>query len=157
MIPGFVTLLLTTVLVPLFLDELRDWCPLLAQQLVRWAARRLGDSAARARYEEEWVANIGAVPGKISQLVSALGYLVALPAMLWTVRRARREVDSKASPSPSKITTMPGQATRHLIPGHSLSAFWEGEMSAADHDWASQHIIECSKCRVMMPGTGNIV
>ncbi|MEV4058198.1 NB-ARC domain-containing protein [Amycolatopsis sp. NPDC049688] len=86
--PGAFALLLTAVLLPLAVSEFRDWCPRLATSLVRWAARRLGDHTARIRYEEEWVANLDEVPGKLSPLLSAVGYLIAVPRMRWTLRRA---------------------------------------------------------------------
>jgi hypothetical protein len=42
----------SAVLLPLLLAEFGDWCPWLAERIVRWSARRLGQSAARIRYEE---------------------------------------------------------------------------------------------------------
>ncbi|MFI6031575.1 hypothetical protein [Amycolatopsis magusensis] len=84
---GLVALVLTAVLLPLALDELRDWSPRLATKMVRWAARRLGHQLAQARYEEEWAANIQAVPGKLSALLAALGYVLAIPRMRWNLKR----------------------------------------------------------------------
>jgi hypothetical protein len=95
MSPAVVAFVLTAVLLPLAVSEFRDWCPRLATGLTRWAARRLGDRQARARYEEEWVANLNEVPGKLSPLVSAVGYLVAVPRMRWTLRRAPEAVTAK--------------------------------------------------------------
>lgn len=100
---GFLALLLTAVLLPLTLNECRDWCPWLAKQLVRWTAHQLGDPEARSRYEEEWVANIDAVPGKLSPLMSALGYLIALPKMRWTLRRSPRVNGTRSEQLPSDI------------------------------------------------------
>jgi hypothetical protein len=80
----------SVVLLPLLLAEFGDWCPWLAVRMVRWSARRLGDPAACARYEEEWAANLGEVPGKLSQLVAAFGYLACVPSMRWALRRQRR-------------------------------------------------------------------
>lgn len=101
MSPGVVAFILTAVVLPLAISEGRDWCPRLAVRLVRWAARRLGDPQARDRYAEEWAANIQAVPGKLSPLVSAFGYLITLPRMRWTLRRpvllnGRRETLAQA-------------------------------------------------------------
>ena len=66
-----------------------DRLPQLAQYVVRWAARRLPDPQASIRYEEEWVANVAAVPGKLAPLMSALGYLVAMPRMWRALRSVR--------------------------------------------------------------------
>jgi dsRNA-specific ribonuclease len=76
----------TGVLLPLLLAEFGDWCPWLAGHIVRWSARRLGDSAARARYEEEWLANLEEVPGKLALLAAALGYAANIPRMRWSLR-----------------------------------------------------------------------
>ncbi|GAB3902120.1 hypothetical protein ACFQ1S_00145 [Kibdelosporangium lantanae] len=65
-----------------------------AQQLARWAARRLGDPGTCSRYEEEWAANIDAVPDPLASLLSAVGYLIAIPRM----RRAVRPVRTAAQP-----------------------------------------------------------
>jgi hypothetical protein len=97
---GVVALLLTAVLLPLVLDELRDWSPSLASAVARWAARRLGDPQARTRYEEEWAANIEAVPGKLSALITALGYLLVIPQMRWTLKRAPRSVPNQPRQMP---------------------------------------------------------
>jgi len=78
---------LAAVMLPLLLSEFGDWCPWLASRLVRWSARRLGSPAACARYEEEWTANLNEVPGKLSQLAAALGYLACVPRMRWVLRR----------------------------------------------------------------------
>jgi hypothetical protein len=90
---------------PLAVSEFRDWCPRLATRLARWAARCLGDLQARTRYEEEWVANLNEVPGKLSPLVSAVGYLVAVPRMRCTLRRA-----------PEALTTKPRQLPTPTFP-----------------------------------------
>ena len=76
----------TGVLLPLLLAEFGDWCPWFAGHIVRWSARRLGDSAASARYEEEWLANLDEVPGKLARLAAALGYAANIPRMRWSLR-----------------------------------------------------------------------
>ena len=78
----------TGVLLPLLLAEFGDWCPWLAGHVVRWSARRLADPAARARYEEEWLANLNEVPGKLARLAAALGYAANIPRMRWSLGRA---------------------------------------------------------------------
>ena len=84
---GVVPWLLAAVLLPLLVNEFKDWWPWLAVRLVRWCARRLGDPQACTRYEEEWVANLQEVPGKFSPLVAALGYLLVVPRMRRMFRR----------------------------------------------------------------------
>jgi dsRNA-specific ribonuclease len=76
----------TGVLLPLLLAEFGDWCPWLAGHIVRWSARRLTDPAARARYEEEWLANLSEVPGKLARMAAALGYVANIPRMRWSLR-----------------------------------------------------------------------
>ena len=76
----------TAVLLPLLLAEFGDWCPWLAERIVRWSARRLGQPAARIRYEEEWLANLSEVPGKLSRLAAALEYAASVPRMRWSLR-----------------------------------------------------------------------
>lgn len=87
---GLLVFVVTGVLVPLVLTEVGDWCPWAARRVVRWAARRLGDPAACERYEEEWAANLEEVPGKLSRLCSAFGYLACVPRMRRSVRGHRR-------------------------------------------------------------------
>jgi GT2 family glycosyltransferase len=79
------------VIVPLLVSELGDWCPWLAARLVCWVANRVGDPDASERYREEFLANLNAVPGKLSRLISALGYIVNLPKLRREVRRRAQE------------------------------------------------------------------
>jgi dsRNA-specific ribonuclease len=78
----------TAVLLPLLLAEFGDWCPWLAERIVGWSARRLGRPAVRIRYEEEWLANLKEVPGKLSRLAAALQYAMSVPRMRWSLRNA---------------------------------------------------------------------
>ncbi|MGH3884226.1 MAG: hypothetical protein ACRDSI_10885 [Pseudonocardiaceae bacterium] len=96
--------LLGTVALPLALNEFTEWCPLLAERLARWSARRLGDAEASARYEEEYVGNLAEVPGKVSKLVAAFGYAANIPRMRWTLRAGRRA-------GPTEITERSAQGT----------------------------------------------
>ncbi len=95
---------LTAVLLPLLLTEFGDWCPWVAARLVRWSARRLGSPAVCARYEEEWTANLNEVPGKLSRLAAALGYLACVPRMRWVLRRGDRV---RAAALPSLTSSLP--------------------------------------------------
>jgi len=78
--------LATAVVLPLLVTEFGDWCPWLAARLVRWAARHLGDPASCERYQEEWIANLNEVPGKLARLAAAFGYLANLPRMRLSIR-----------------------------------------------------------------------
>jgi GTP pyrophosphokinase len=77
--------LITAVFLPLLVNEFSDWCPRLAQRLVRWSAHRLRDPDIRARYQEEYLANLARVPGGFSQLLAALGYAANVVAMRRTL------------------------------------------------------------------------
>ena len=82
--------LATAVVLPLLLTEFGDWCPSLAKRLARWTAQRLGDVQATERYSEEWEAELGHLPGKLSHLLTAISYLTALPRIRWSLRAVRR-------------------------------------------------------------------
>ncbi len=102
----------TAVVLPLLLSEFGDWCPWLAKRLARWTARRLGDRQAIDRYSEEWVAELAEVPGKLSQLVAAVGYVAALPQIRWTLRAQHRAQEE-------------APRLEHLLPS-GLPAHWTG-------------------------------
>lgn len=76
--------------VSLAMSEFGELCPWLAEALVRWSARRLGDDQARERYEEEYLANLDKVPGKVSKLLFSFGCAVNVPRMRWTLRAGRQ-------------------------------------------------------------------
>ncbi|MFI0480943.1 zf-HC2 domain-containing protein [Actinomadura sp. 9N215] len=49
-------------------------------------------------------------------------------------------------------------AEEHLVPGQSLAAWVDGELSPAARRRASLHTLDCDACRSMLPGTsGNVV
>lgn len=98
-----VVFLITAVALPLLLTEFGDWCPWLAARLVRWAARHLGDPASCQRYEEEWIANLNEVPGKLGRLVAAFGYLAYMPSMRRSVRRRASRPLSSALPATYRL------------------------------------------------------
>lgn len=81
--------LATAVILPLLLSEFGDWCPWLAKRLAHWTARRLGDVQATERYSEEWLAELAHLPGRLSHLLTATGYLLALPRIRWSLRATR--------------------------------------------------------------------
>jgi len=104
---GVVVFLITAVALPLLLTEFGDWCPWLAARLVRWAARHLGDPASCRRYEEEWIANLNEVPGKLARLVAAFGYLAYMPRMRRSVRHRAARSLSSALPAPLGLPPVP--------------------------------------------------
>ncbi|MFJ4895599.1 AAA family ATPase [Streptomyces sp. NPDC088788] len=111
----------TAVILPLLLSEFGDWCPWLAKRLTRWTARRLGDAQAAERYSEEWLAELAHLPGKLSHLLTATSYLLALPRIRWSLRSTRRT--APAGPSldellPRQIATSwdSRQATMRFAP-----------------------------------------
>jgi hypothetical protein len=68
------------VILPLLLSEFTEWCPWLAERLVRRAATRLPEEA-RARWEEEWLADLNAWEGrKLSILVRGLWIFLRAPS-----------------------------------------------------------------------------
>jgi hypothetical protein len=82
------------VVVPLLLSEFLDWCPWLARRLVHRAAWRLPDPD-RARYQEEWLAELGQVPGKLAPLTMALG-IAARAGRLGRVLQGRPVLPGRA-------------------------------------------------------------
>lgn len=83
---GVIVFVVTALVVPLLLAEFGDWCPWVATRIVRWAAGRLGDPASCQRYEEEWVANLNEVPGRLTRLLAAFSYLACMPVMRRSIR-----------------------------------------------------------------------
>lgn len=73
---GTLGFLLIAVLVPLLVNEAGDLLPSLARCLLRWGARRIGPADQAERYEEEWLADLERIPGKLTKLVHACGVLV---------------------------------------------------------------------------------
>lgn len=93
-----------SVLLGLASSEFRELCPWLAEKLVRWSARRLGDAQARERYEEEYLASLNEVPGKVSKLLAAFGYAANVPRMRWVLRAGRR---ARAEPTEQSAQDTP--------------------------------------------------
>jgi hypothetical protein len=78
--------LLISVVLPLTLAEFSDWCPWLAERLVRWSARQLGDAKDRERYEQEYLAVLEEIPGKGAKLAAAIVFVINAPKMRWALR-----------------------------------------------------------------------
>jgi len=73
---GMLTFLLFAVLIPLAVNEAGDLLPSLARYLLRWGARRIGPAGQAERYEEEWLADLESVPGKLTKLAHACGVVI---------------------------------------------------------------------------------
>jgi hypothetical protein len=67
---------LFAVLIPLAVNEMGDLAPSLARWLLRWGAKRIGRADQAERYEEEWLADLERVPGKLTKLMRACSILV---------------------------------------------------------------------------------
>jgi CRP/FNR family cyclic AMP-dependent transcriptional regulator len=80
---------LLAVFVPLLVSEAGDLAPSLARWLIRWGARRVGQVDEAGRYEEEWLADLERVPGKVTKLAHACGVLaVSVPRLRAQFRRS---------------------------------------------------------------------
>ena len=73
---GTLAFLLFAVLIPLLVNEAGDLAPSLARCLLRWGARRIGRADQAERYEEERLADLERVPGKLIKLIHACGVLI---------------------------------------------------------------------------------
>jgi hypothetical protein len=78
--------LFLVVILPSLLSEFTDWCPTLAEHLVRRAVRRLPEGS-RARWEEEWLGDLAAFKGRrLSILVRGLWIYIRAPSWGRTLR-----------------------------------------------------------------------
>lgn len=114
-----IAFIFTAILLPLVLTELGDWCPWLANRVARWTARSLGDAALADRYAEEWSAELAEVPGKLSKLITALGYVAYLPRMRWSLRRRQRNNSQPPRVAELLPTTRPVSRRSRRIVGRS--------------------------------------
>ncbi|QHC19583.1 ATP-binding protein [Streptomyces sp. GF20] len=112
----------TAVILPLLLTEFGDWCPWLAKRLAQWTAQRLGDAQAAERYSEEWLAELRHLPGKLSHLLTATSYLLALPRIRWSLRAAR-------------LMTPTGPTLDELLPTR-VPIYWDPR--GANMNWGHQ-------------------
>jgi len=111
------------VLLPLLLSEFSDWAHWLAVHIVRHAARRLGSGEITARYVEEFVGTVEAVPGKLTKLTAAVSILLVTPLLRrilhTTVRESEdrlfalnRDLEASANRPLQSTATAPTPATR---------------------------------------------
>lgn len=82
------------IVVSLLVVEFTDWCPSIAAGLVRLAARMLPESE-RDRYREEWLAEVEAVPGRLTRIVKAACLVVGVPGMRLAISCRTRPVSSE--------------------------------------------------------------
>jgi lipopolysaccharide/colanic/teichoic acid biosynthesis glycosyltransferase len=71
-------------------DEFKAWRPKLSEFLIKIAVKRL-PGIDRSRYEEEWQAYLDEIPGDLSKLVIALGFVLAA----WRSVASQGELDYK--------------------------------------------------------------
>ena len=89
---GTLSFLLIVILIPLLVNEAGDLAPPLARYLLRWGARRIGQAGQAQRYEEEWLADLERVPGKLTKLAHACGVLArSVPRLRAQSRRRPRQ------------------------------------------------------------------
>lgn len=82
-------LILTAIVLPLLISEFSELAPWTARKLLAWGARRLPDKKISERYEEEWLAGITEVPGRLTKLVKAISIVIYMvPLMNWRVNQA---------------------------------------------------------------------
>ncbi|HUN31234.1 MAG TPA: GAF domain-containing protein [Trebonia sp.] len=122
MILGFLGFLLFAVMVPLLVGEARDLAPSLARWLLRWGARHAGQLDQAGRFEEEWLADLERVPGKMTKLAHACTVLaLGVPRLRAHYRRGPR---------------------RALLPGWAMDGSAEGLAEAAEIDAGLQRVAE---------------
>jgi hypothetical protein len=109
--------IVTAVLLPLSLSEFGDWSSWLARRLARWTAHHLGNQSLAKRYEEEWLAELVEVPGKLASLALAMSYLAILPRMRWSLRS-----QASSEPPPLEQLLPPGLLRQYAVGMEHLSA-----------------------------------
>jgi hypothetical protein len=69
-------------------DEIKAWCPAIAERIMRAAAQRLAPDQ-RERYNEEWASDLANVPGAVSRLIFALDLHRAAFGINRSLRKSR--------------------------------------------------------------------
>jgi hypothetical protein len=82
-------------------DECKAWMPSLAKWLIRRAVAWLPEDQ-RERYAEEWLSHINEIPGDISKIVAAMGFI-------WAAKRMPAET-AKKRPIIIKLHGIPAPA-----------------------------------------------
>ncbi|MFD7627543.1 restriction endonuclease [Streptomyces sp. NPDC059851] len=109
---------LLAVFLGLLVNEMCDVSSYLAQQLLRWAARRIPGEGNAERYEEEWLALLEERPGKLLKLAFASWMAIC---STFTMRRIYRRREARER----------GAISAPIRPAESLSPSEFESMAAA--------------------------
>ncbi len=71
-------------------EEIEAWLPQAGPRLLRYAVSKL-PADERERYAEEWAADLDAIPGQVSKVIYALGFVKAA----WGMRRIANRILSQ--------------------------------------------------------------
>lgn len=103
-----ITIVVTAIILPLVVGEFSELAPWVARKLLAWGARQLPTQEQSQRYQEEWLAGIDDVPGKLVKLAKALSIVCYTVPMLnchvngnrysWPIRRAADILISRVLP-----------------------------------------------------------
>lgn len=104
---------LVTALILLLMTTIRmtDAWPWMSRKLLRWSTHCFETDSLRARFEEEWLADLEEVPGKLAKLVHCLGVLLFTAAPLLARSRWKR----------SRLARWLNRVTTRLRPTRALA------------------------------------
>jgi hypothetical protein len=94
--------IIVAVLRAVLADEIKAWLPWIGERMIGRAVRNLPESQ-RERYKEEWHSHLNEIPGKIGQLVSAIGFLAAS----WKMSKSLNGSTSQSSGDPKSAKPGP--------------------------------------------------
>jgi hypothetical protein len=77
-------------------DEFEAWTQWIINRLVKRALRALAEEE-RSRFEEEWLAHVNELPGKVDKIIAALGFLPNARRISSGISVAKRILDAGAS------------------------------------------------------------
>lgn len=75
-----ISFIVLVVILPLVMNEISELSPFFAAKIIKWTAYQL-PLANRVRYQEEWLAELDEVPGKLLKLVFPFRLVWSLPQM----------------------------------------------------------------------------
>jgi hypothetical protein len=95
------------VLARLIADELKAWSPWITQKLIKAAVSQLAESQ-RERFSEEWLSHLNEIPGDLTKIGVALGFLLAAGKMNPSVENRVQKIHVKtpARPKNPVLTAM---------------------------------------------------
>jgi hypothetical protein len=114
---------ITAIAIPILLTLLTEKAPKLAEGILRWAARRLGDPALTAEKIAEWEPELEEVEGNLSKLIHAIDLVISLPISRIEVKRAQRHREQVA-----RATVMAKGAGQAAARDKILDAYFRGKM-----------------------------